>query len=204
MAISKKSAKESAKKVAKKAAKKTAKKAAKKTTTIKTDKAVTSNSKVVTLLGQTIADSEVEVYLGSNSAQSLVKLPSLVGKNGMILYFYPKDSTPGCTTEACDFRDSNEVIRSLGYSVIGVSPDSISSHQRFSEKQKLQFPLISDTNKTLCQEFQVWQQKQLYGRQFMGVVRSTFLIDNKLKVWHVISPVKVKGHIEEILNLINK
>ncbi|MBW7858130.1 MAG: peroxiredoxin [Leptonema sp. (in: Bacteria)] len=151
-----------------------------------------------------MADVEVEILVGKDLTQSTVKLSSLIGKKGMVLYFYPKDSTLGCTTEACNFRDSNDKIRSLGYSVVGVSPDSISSHQRFAEKQQLNFALISDTNKTLCQQFQVWQQKQLYGRQFMGVVRSTFLIDTKLKVLNVISPVKVKGHTKEILDLIHK
>lgn len=187
----------------KKTVKKTGKKTTPKATITKSSKKEVS-SKAFGLLGQTLPDFEVELYSNNKTSSSLVRLSSLVGKEGMVLYFYPKDSTPGCTTEACNFRDSKDLIRLLGYSVVGVSPDSITSHQRFSQKYDLNFDLISDTTKALCQEFKVWQQKQLYGRQFMGVVRSTFLIDNKLKVWHVISPVKVKHHNDEILDLIKK
>lgn len=200
-----------AKKANKKITKKPEKKTENKTEKKNTKKAIITKpskkeelSKAFGLLGQTLTDFEVELYSNNKASPNLVRLSSLVGKKGMVLYFYPKDSTPGCTTEACNFRDSKKLISLLGYSVVGVSPDSITSHQRFSQKHDLNFDLISDTNKTLCQEFKVWQQKQLYGRQFMGVVRSTFLIDNKLKVWHVISPVRVKDHNDEILDLIKK
>lgn len=128
-----------------------------------------------------------------------VKLSELAGKRGMVLYFYPKDSTPGCTREACDFRDSEAKWKRSGFSVIGVSPDSVASHQRFVAKQGLGFPLIADTGAALCRAMGAWGEKKLYGKTVTGVIRSTFVLDTSLKVLQVYSPVRVDGHVEQLL-----
>ena len=127
------------------------------------------------------------------------KLKDLIGKKGMVLYFYPRDSTPGCTKEACSFRDHNKDILKLGYTVVGVSADSVESHQKFIQKQSINFPLISDESAELCQMFGVWTEKNMYGKKFMGIVRSTYIIDKKGKITHIFPKVKVKGHVEEVL-----
>ncbi len=126
------------------------------------------------------------------------KLEDLMGKNGMVLYFYPKDNTPGCTTEACDFRDNQTAIKKLGYEVIGVSKDDLKSHKKFVEKQNLNFKLLSDDG-SICDKFGVWAEKQMMGKKFMGIVRSTFIIGTDLKIKKVYSPVKVKDHVAEII-----
>jgi thioredoxin-dependent peroxiredoxin len=115
-----------------------------------------------------------------------------------IVYFYPKDSTPGCTTEACDFRDS--MARLAGKAVVlGISRDSAKSHQKFREKLGLDFDLLVDESTATCEAWGVWQMKKFMGREGMGIVRSTFLIDAQGKVAKVWSPVKVKGHVDEVL-----
>ena len=123
-----------------------------------------------------------------------------LGALGMpaIVYFYPKDSTPGCTTEACDFRDN--MARLTGKAVVlGISRDSAKSHQKFREKQGLAFDLLVDESTATCEAWGVWQMKTFMGREGMGIVRSTFLIDAQGKVAKVWSPVKVKGHVDEVL-----
>jgi peroxiredoxin Q/BCP len=116
----------------------------------------------------------------------------------VVIYFYPKDSTPGCTTEACDFRDNFARISAKG-KVYGISKDSAKSHQKFREKQELPFDLLVDEDGKACEAFGVWQMKKFMGREGMGIVRSTFLIDASGKVAKVWSPVKVKGHVDEVL-----
>ena len=115
-----------------------------------------------------------------------------------VLYFYPKDDTPGCTTEACAFRDALPDFKKLGVRVIGVSPDSSSSHERFVAKYSLPFTLLSDPDKALSTAYGVWAKKQNYGREYMGVVRSTFLVDAEGVVRKAWSGVKVKGHVEQV------
>lgn len=119
-------------------------------------------------------------------------------KETIVLYFYPKDNTPGCTQEACDFRDNFNRLTNLA-TVIGVSPDSIQSHKKFREKQELNFTLLSDPEHVLAEKFGVWQEKSMYGRKYMGINRSTFIIkDGKIeKSW---DSVKVKGHVDEVIN----
>lgn len=129
-----------------------------------------------------------------------VTLSALMGAKGLVLYFYPKDATPGCTQEACDFRDNQTALKRKGFAVVGVSPDTSASHQRFAEKQGLKFPLIADTDRALIEAFGVWGEKKLYGKTSMGVIRSTFVLDTTLKVLQVYSPVKVDGHVEQILS----
>ncbi len=129
------------------------------------------------------------------------KLKDYRGKT-VVLYFYPKDQTPGCTIEACDFRDRHEKFSKKGAVVLGVSPDNASSHENFKRKQKLPFPLLVDEDKALCRLFGVWQKKTLYGRDFMGVVRSTFVIGPDGRLKDVIRKVSVAGHAQAILEAV--
>lgn len=142
-----------------------------------------------------IAPIDVEV-VDQNGAK--VKLSDVLGKH-IVLYFYPRDFTPGCTTEACSFRDANDEIQKLGAQVIGVSTDSTKSHQKFSKKHKLNFSLWSDPNHELIKAFGAWQPKKLAGREFMGTVRSTFIIDPKGKINKVWPQVKPQDHTKEVL-----
>lgn len=120
----------------------------------------------------------------------------------VILYFYPKDMTPGCTTEACDFQESISKLKRNGAVVIGVSKDSVERHVKFKEKYSLKFPLIADEDGKICEKYGVWQKKKLYGKEFMGIVRSTFLIGENGKLLKVWPKVKVKGHVEEVLDAV--
>ncbi len=117
----------------------------------------------------------------------------------VILYFYPKDDTPGCTTEACDFRDNLNVLVSRGYKVVGISPDSLNSHRKFKEKYGLNFPLLSDPERRVAEAYGAYGEKKRYGKVTKGIIRSTFLIDKEgriLKAWY---NVKAKGHVEKLL-----
>ena len=127
-----------------------------------------------------------------------VSLKSLRGKK-VVLYFYPKDLTPGCTTEACSFRDNISVIHRKGAEVIGVSADPIALHQKFVEKYDLPFPLLSDEGKEMIKAYGVWQQKTFVGKKYMGIVRTTFVIDEKGIISHIFSNVKVAGHTEDVI-----
>ena len=127
-----------------------------------------------------------------------IKLKDLRGKK-VVLYFYPKDNTPGCTTEACDFRDNIALFAKQGAAVLGASPDSVASHDRFKSKFDLPFPLISDPEHEIAEAYGVWQEKSLYGRKFMGIVRSTFVIDDKGKIAEIYSKVRVKDHVSSLL-----
>ncbi len=117
----------------------------------------------------------------------------------VIIYFYPKDNTPGCTVEACDFRDNLNVLVSKGYRVVGISPDSISSHKKFKEKHDLNFPLLSDPDKKVAQAFGAYGEKRMYGKTTKGIIRSTFVIDEEGKVLKAWYNVKAKGHVEKVL-----
>ena len=128
-----------------------------------------------------------------------IKLGDISGKNGIVLYFYPKDNTPGCTMEACDFRDNLEILKKLGYSVVGVSKDDLKSHKKFIEKQNLNFDLLSDAKTDLVEKFGVWQEKNMMGRKYMGIVRTTFLIDKDGKILKIYDNVKVKDHVATII-----
>jgi len=128
-------------------------------------------------------------------------LKDLRGK-WVVLYFYPKDDTSGCTKEACQFRDAMPTLKTSKAVVLGVSPDDEASHTRFREKYDLPFDLLADTDKKVCAKFGVWQQKSMYGRKYMGVVRTTYLIDPKGKVARRWDKVKVPGHEREVLDAI--
>jgi peroxiredoxin Q/BCP len=127
-----------------------------------------------------------------------IRLKDLRGKN-VVIYFYPKDSTPGCTTEGRDFSALHAKFKRAGTVILGVSRDSIASHEKFKEKQGFKFDLLSDPDEKLCRKFDVIHEKSLYGRKFMGVVRSTFLIDADGKLRAEWRKVKVAGHAEEVL-----
>jgi thioredoxin-dependent peroxiredoxin len=125
-------------------------------------------------------------------------LKALRGKT-VVLYFYPKDSTPGCTTESCDFRDSYAKFQKKGAVVLGVSADSAKSHQNFKQKQNLPFALLVDEDKAVCRAYGVWRLKSMYGRQFEGIERSTFVIGPDGRLKDVVRKVKVAGHVESVL-----
>ena len=120
----------------------------------------------------------------------------------VILYFYPKDNTSSCTQEACDFRDNINRLTSFA-TVIGVSPDSIKSHLKFKEKQSLNFILLSDPEHKLAEAFNVWVEKSMYGRKYMGIERSTFVLDENLNIIKEWRKVKVKGHVDEVIDYLN-
>jgi peroxiredoxin Q/BCP len=120
----------------------------------------------------------------------------------VVLYFYPRDDTPGCTTEACAFRDARRDYEAAGARVLGVSPDDVKSHQNFAGKYRLPFTLLADTEKKVCKRYGVWQEKNMYGKKTMGVVRSTFVIDAGGVVRHVFPRVKVDGHSDAVLGVL--
>jgi peroxiredoxin Q/BCP len=133
-----------------------------------------------------------------NDLDAEVSLKDFKGKN-VVLYFYPKDDTPGCTKEACDFRDNLKVFDKKDTVIIGVSPDKVDSHVKFKKKYGLPFQLLSDPEKTMLEAYGVWKEKSMYGRKYMGVERTTFVIDQNGKISKIFPKVSVTGHIEEVL-----
>ena len=139
-------------------------------------------------------------FSGKNQDGKPIKLSSFRGKKKVVLYFYPKDMTPGCTTEACDFRDRFMEFKNTV--ILGVSADSPERHRKFIDKYNLPFELIADENKKICTKYGVWQEKKLYGKTFMGIVRSTFVIDKAGTVKKILPKVKVKDHVEEVVEIL--
>jgi len=131
-----------------------------------------------------------------------VKLSSFRGEKNVVLYFYPKDMTPGCTTQACDFRDQHKKFKNTV--ILGVSIDSTERHQKFIAKYDLPFTLIADINKKVVQKYGIWQEKKLYGKTFMGIVRTTFIIDKTGTIQKIFPKVKVKTHIEDVLSALKE
>ena len=129
---------------------------------------------------------------------STVKLSELRGRP-VVLYFYPKDDTPGCTKEACAFRDRCGELKELGATVLGVSPDDVASHARFRDKYNLNFPLLADPDHKIAEKYGAWREKNMYGKKSMGIQRSTFLIDGDGKVAKLWKRVKVDGHDEQVI-----
>ena len=132
---------------------------------------------------------------------STITLESLSGKR-VVLYFYPKDDTPGCTVEACDFRDNMARIAGHGAVILGVSPDSVKKHVKFTDKFSLPFPLLADEDHAMAEAYGVWIEKSMYGKKYMGIERTTFLIDERGIVRNVWSKVKVEGHVTEVIKAI--
>ncbi len=140
-------------------------------------------------------------FTAAATRDKTIRLKELRGQN-VVLYFYPKDSTPGCTTEGRDFNELHAKFRRQKTVILGVSRDSLTSHEKFRDKQGFRFDLISDPDEKLCRQFDVIQEKTLYGRKFMGVERSTFLIDADGKLRQEWRKVRVKGHAEEVLEAV--
>jgi peroxiredoxin Q/BCP len=130
-----------------------------------------------------------------------VKLSDFRGRK-VVLYFYPKDDTPGCTTQACDLRDRIEEIDAKGAVVLGVSPDDVASHQKFKEKFGLNFTLLADTDHSVAEAYGVWKEKNLYGKKSMGVERTSFIIDEEGKIAKILPRVKPAEHVGQILELV--
>jgi peroxiredoxin Q/BCP len=128
-----------------------------------------------------------------------VKMSDFKGKKIVVLYFYPKDDTPGCTKEACGFRDGWSDLKKASIEVIGVSPDSAASHEKFASKFSLPFTLAADENHAIAEAYGVWQEKSMYGRKYFGVVRTTFVIDKQGRIAKVFEQVKPEGHADEVL-----
>ncbi len=139
-------------------------------------------------------------FTAVNQDGKKIKLSSFRGKKNILLYFYPKDMTPGCTTQACSFRDHFKKFKNTV--ILGVSVDSPERHQKFIEKYDLPFDLISDVDKKVVNKYEVWQEKSLYGKKFMGIVRSTFIIDKSGVIHKIFPKVKVKVHTEEVLEVL--
>ena len=136
-----------------------------------------------------------------NQDGKAVKLADFAGKN-VVLYFYPKDNTPGCTTEACDFRDQHSKLEKAGAVVLGVSPDAEKTHLKFAGKFGLPFTLLADPEHEVAEKYGSWGEKTLYGRKYLGIIRSTFLIGGDGKVAKVWPKVKVAGHVDEVLEAV--
>jgi peroxiredoxin Q/BCP len=134
---------------------------------------------------------------------SKVRLSDLRGRP-VVLYFYPKDDTPGCTKEACAFRDQKAKLQKLGAAVLGISVDSVESHGKFRDKYKLNFPLLVDADHKVAAKYGAWREKNMYGKKSMGIQRSTFLVDSTGKVARVWKAVKVDGHDEQVLAALGK
>lgn len=145
---------------------------------------------------------KVPDFLGRDSEGKEVRLSDFPGSK-FIIYFYPKDNTPGCSAEACSFRDNYDVFRKMGYVVIGVSKDSEASHLRFRDKYELPFILIADTDHKLCEEFGVWRLKKMAGREYMGIVRTTFVVGEDGVISDVVNKVKTKTASEQLFALLD-
>ena len=144
-----------------------------------------------------LGDVAPDFELPSDTGET-VKLSDFRGKR-VVLYFYPKDDTPGCTKEACSFRDNYSVFEDKGITVLGVSTDSEKSHQKFIDKFQLPFTLLADTDKRIVEDYGVWGEKSMYGRKYMGTMRKTFLIDEKGTIVKIFDKVKVAEHADEVL-----
>lgn len=138
-------------------------------------------------------------FTGIDQNGKSISLSDFSGKP-LILFFYPKDMTPGCTVEACNLRDNYSELKKQGFEILGVSPDSISRHQKFIEKYELPFPLIADGEKKIMQDYDVWGEKKMYGRSYMGVYRTTFVINEEGNIKKIFSKVKTNDHTAQILS----
>lgn len=137
-------------------------------------------------------------FTGKDQDGNDISLSDFRGKK-VILYFYPKDQTPGCTAQACNLRDNYQELQQQGYVVLGISSDSQASHRKFIEKQQLPFSLIADEDKSIHEKYGVWKEKNMYGRKYMGTVRTTFVIDEEGNIADIIKKVKTKEHTAQII-----
>jgi peroxiredoxin Q/BCP len=164
----------------------------------------TKPSTPTTSANSPLEGSKAPLFELSDESGKKVALKDLIGKKNLILYFYPKDMTPGCTTEACSFRDNIEGIRRFGAQVIGISGDSSESHRRFIDKHALNFPLLADVGNEVGKRYGVYKEKSLYGRKFMGYERTTMVIDKNGIIRKVFPKVKVNGHTAEVINALKE
>lgn len=137
-------------------------------------------------------------FTGKDQDGNNISLSDFRGKK-VVLYFYPKDQTPGCTAQACNLRDNYQVLQQQGFVVLGVSSDSQASHRKFIEKQELPFSLIADEDKSIHEKYDVWKEKNMYGRKYMGTVRTTFIIDEEGNIADIIKKVNTKEHTDQII-----
>ncbi len=137
-------------------------------------------------------------FIGLNESNKKISLSDYKGKK-LVLYFYPKDNTPGCTSEACDLRDNFKLLQKQGYEILGVSPDNETSHQKFINKFELPFSLIADTDHSIAEAYGAWGEKSMYGRKYFGILRKTFVIDEKGVITKIIEKVDTKNHSNQIL-----
>jgi peroxiredoxin Q/BCP len=142
--------------------------------------------------------SKAPAIKGVNQAGEKIKSADLKGKK-VILYFYPKDRTPTCTVESCNLRDNYKSLAKAGFEVIGVSADDVKSHEKFATKQSLPFSLIADTDRELIEAYEAWGEKSMYGKKYMGIIRKTYVIDEKGKIAAIIEKVDAKNHAKQIL-----
>src|SRR5208283_626683 len=159
-----------------------------------------NTSKRISDMALNVGDKAPDFSLPSTDG-NILSLNNFKGKK-VVLYFYPKDDTSGCTKEACSFRDNLARVKKKGAVLIGVSADSVNSHKKFTEKYDLSFPLISDEEKSMIKAYGVWKEKSMYGRKYMGIERTTFVIYEKGKIAHIFSKVKVDGHTDEVLEVL--
>ena len=148
-------------------------------------------------IGQDAPDFEL-----SDGSRSGVRLKDFRGRK-VVIYFYPKDATPGCTQEACDLRDRHDLVQAAGAVVLGISPDSVKSHEKFAAKYSLPFTLLSDPDHVAAEAYGAWKEKSMYGRSYMGIERSTFLVDEQGKLAAIWPKVKVAGHADAVLAALN-
>lgn len=158
--------------------------------------------KPITQVGRKAPDFELPA-IGADGEADSVKLSQYRGRK-VVVFFYPKDSTPACTQESCDFRDATAILakEDLNTTILGISTNDLKSHRKFADKYELRYPLLADVDHKVCDLYGVWQEKQLYGRLYMGVVRSTFLIDENGKLLKEWRNIKVKGHVDEVVSTI--
>jgi len=143
------------------------------------------------------------IFKGDSTNNKVISNKDFLGKN-LVIYFYPKDSTPGCTTEGQDFRDNYKNFKKLNTDILGVSRDSVKSHENFKQKQSFPFELLSDPEEIMCKDFNVMKLKSMYGKEYIGVDRSTFLISSEGKIIKEWRSVKVKGHVDEVLDEVKR
>ena len=154
-------------------------------------------------MGKKLEGKKCPRFNGASTNDNNFSNKDFIGKK-LVIYFYPKDNTPGCTTQGQDFRDNFKTFKKLNTEILGVSRDSVKSHENFKLKQSFPFELLSDPDEKMCKSFDVMKIKSMYGKQYMGVDRSTFLIDEKGRVIKEWRSVKVKGHVEEVLSLVKE